>query len=102
MKQVGSRFDPEGGQQTEIDDSRLLMIWTAVTAITLFCAAVISTMEGWHPTAMVHTGASSAPAATLWQGTNRTLISQPQMRRALFAMPADHTEANKPLKTTKG
>jgi hypothetical protein len=102
MKQVGSRFHFEGGQQTEIDDSRLLMIWTAVTAITLFCAAVISGTAGWSPNVMGHTGASPTPAANVWWGTNKTQTSALQLHRALLAVSADHTEANATLETTKG
>jgi hypothetical protein len=102
MTQVGSRFHSEGDLQMEIDDSRTLMIWIFVTAITLFCAAVISATAGWSPIVMGHTGASPTPAANVWWGTDKTQSSAAQLHRALLTVPADHTEANETLKTTKG
>jgi hypothetical protein len=86
--------------QTEIDDSRLLMLWTAVIAITLFCATVISAVEGWAPNALGHTG--NGPAKSAWGRTNTIQPYAAQARPAFFTVPADRNEANETPKTTKG
>jgi hypothetical protein len=102
MKQVASRFHSGDDMQTPINDSRLLMIWTAVVALTLFCATVIAALSGWIPNALGHTGNSGPPVSRAWWGSNTTHPLAARVHPAFFTAPADHTQVNATLKTTKG
>lgn len=86
--------------QSEIDNSRLLMIWTTAISLTLFCATVISAIAGWAPHAWGHTGNGTTPDS--WRGMNSTQLPAVPARPAFFTVPADQTQTNETPKTTKG
>jgi hypothetical protein len=102
MKLLEASFRFGGDVQTEIDDSRLLMMWTAVTALTLFCATTIAAIGGWMPDAFGHTGVSPSPATSAMWRTNAIQPSAARVRPAIFLVPAAQTEVNATPNTTKG
>jgi hypothetical protein len=102
MKPLEASFRIEGDVQTEIDDSRLLMMWTAVTALTLFCATTVAAFGGRVPDAFGHTGISPSPAANAMWRTNAIQPSAAQLDPAIFLVPAAHTEVNATPNITKG
>jgi len=102
MKQVRTTLQSERDVLSEIDDSRRLMFWTAVIALTVFCATAVSAIGGWIPNALGHTGNNFPAARNTWWGSNTTQPLAVQVRPAFFTAPADYTQVNATPKTTKG